>query len=781
MLMNKPFHLQFRRSACLRRNFLWALAVLLAGPAPTASAKDIRTPKEDAAFLAGKKKLLTARWDQPFGAKETVSNHAPLGPYMGNGDVGVVSHTTAATQTLRISKVDFVTDGWADWAGTGAAALPVGGMTLRVESAEAAGFGYEMDLTANELRMTTGTASRVRMTSWIAAEENIVVTELASEARTPVTVTLETFADSTTAAYATTATVAGDIAQATRRTKATDSVKWISRAGLSSRIVGCPSETGATSSHKARTRFVLKPGRTVYAVLYVSGGGRTDDARLSEAANRLARLDKRAIASLKRAKDAWWDDMWKRSYVETGDSLLDRHYLSSIYLLASAYNRHSPVCGGMYGVWNMADNMMYHGDIHLNYNSQGGLYSVFSAGRPELALPYFGSMERLMPEGRRRAREDMGNVHPSLKGRSCRGILFPVSALGIGEFYCQYWQQTVNAPFNVPLFSWYYEYTGDIDFLRRHAYPYLRECGDFYEDYIRREELPDGGHRYCITTGAHEGSWDQNPSSDLAFVELTFRLLLRYSRILDTDADRRALWEDIVGHMPAYRTIMPTREPNEGLPVFAKNEAGWDLPNHAIQLHPVYPCELINLRSDKRLVETARNTLHYYEVSQRGFTHCMNELGLSAFVMGARLGYAPELLIENMKELIARARPNFLITDGHHCLEKTAVVETLNSMMLQSVDSVLYLFPDWIKKPASFRRLRAKGAFLVSADYDGKAVGSLLIHSEKGGPCLLRSPWPGRRPTVVQGSRRITATETESGVFRFETQPGKTYEICPEA
>ena len=100
----------------------------------------------------------------------------------------------------------------------------------------------------------------------------------------------------------------------------------------------------------------------------------------------------------------------------------------------------------------------------------------------------------------------MGLVHPSLKDKSCRGLLFSVSALGNGYLYGEYWQQTMDAPFNVPLFSWYYEYTGDREFLRKRAYPFIRECGDFYEDYLEKETL-DSTYRYNILTGGHEGSW----------------------------------------------------------------------------------------------------------------------------------------------------------------------------------------------------------------------------------------------------------------------------------
>lgn len=182
--------------------------------------------------------------------------------------------------------------------------------------------------------------------------------------------------------------------------------------------------------------------------------------------------------------------------------------------------------------------MMYHGDIHLNYNSQAGFYSAFSANRPEIVLPFYKTIELLIPEGKRRAKEEMGVMHPSWEGKSCRGLLFPVGALGIGVFYNYYWQQTMNAPFNVPLFSWYYEYTGDMDFLRDKAYPYIRLCGDFYEDYMQKEAYGDS-YRYTITTGGHENSWDLNPPSDLAFVEQTFSLLLKYSKLLGIDKDRR--------------------------------------------------------------------------------------------------------------------------------------------------------------------------------------------------------------------------------------------------
>ncbi|WP_316790411.1 glycosyl hydrolase family 95 catalytic domain-containing protein [Pedobacter frigoris] len=732
--------------------------------------------KVDSLFLQKKKNLLTATWDTPFGYSSVKSNHAPIGPYMGNGDVGVVCHTSENSQTFRISKVDFVTDGWSDWAGTGPAALPVGGVQIIVKSPVTRGFNYQMDQLGNELRMNTATAQPVKMKSWIAVNDNVMVTELTTTANTPINISVETFADSANAPYTTTSEVNNQVAQVTRQTK-TAGARWISKAGISTRIIGAAATLIAVSKSQVNSSFVLTNAKTIYVLTNISGGGKTNNAKLPAAYTLLRSADVSGVARLRKAKAAWWKDMWSRSYVETNDELLDRHYLSSIYFLASAYNEHSPACGGMYGVWNMSDSMMYHGDIHLNYNSQAGFYSVFSANRPEIAKPFYNFIESIVPDGKRRAQTDMGSVHPSLAGKSFRGAVFLVGGLGIGVPYNYYWKQTMNAPFNVPLFSWYYEYTGDKDFLRNRAYPFIRECGDFYEDYMKKEAYGNT-YRYSITTGAHEDSWDLNPPSDLGFVEQTFSLLLKYSKLLNVDAERRALWNDILSHLPKYKVVMPTKNPNKGLPVFAKNEAGWDYPNHMIQMHPVYPCEVLDLLSNPDTLQIARNTVDYYEVSQKGFSGSMNSLGLSGFIMAARVGFNPDVIIQNLRTLVSRAKPNFLINDGHHGAEKTALIETINSMMLQTLDSTLYLFPNWPKSAAKFTRLRTKGAFLVSANYDGKMVSGLKVFSEKGTRCYLDNPWKGNVIQITENGKLIASSKVGDR-YCFMTKPGSTYILIP--
>jgi hypothetical protein len=67
--------------------------------------------------------------------------------------------------------------------------------------------------------------------------------------------------------------------------------------------------------------------------------------------------------------------------------------------------------------------------------------------------------------------------------------------------------------------------------------------------------------------------------------------------------------------------------------------------------------------------------------------------------------------------------------------------------LLTSHGHGLRLFPIWAAlrpdQSASFKTLRAKGAFLVSAEYDGatQLVRGVKILSEAGTLCRLLSPW----------------------------------------
>jgi hypothetical protein len=110
--------------------------------------------------------------------------------------------------------------------------------------------------------------------------------------------------------------------------------------------------------------------------------------------------------------------------------------------------------------------------------------------------------------------------------------------------------------------------------------------------------------------------------------------------------------------------------------------------------------------------------------------------------------------------------------------ESLGVIAPLQEMMLQSWDGSLRIFPAWpAKLAASYHNLRAEGALLVSASWSDGAVRSLALHSEKGAPCRLYSPWPGK-PRVVDAHKSAVEVHEESGGrWSFATRAGESYEL----
>jgi len=100
------------------------------------------------------------------------------------------------------------------------------------------------------------------------------------------------------------------------------------------------------------------------------------------------------------------------------------------------------------------------------------------------------------------------------------------------------------------------------------------------------------------------------------------------------------------------------------------------------------------------------------------------------------------------------------------------IAGVINEYLLQSVDNKIRLFPCWpADKEAAFTRLRAQGAFLVSAEFKQGKVVSATIESLAGKELQFLSPWS---TIYVNGSRRNAGPD---GMLTLDTRPGETLQI----
>ena len=122
---------------------------------------------------------------------------------------------------------------------------------------------------------------------------------------------------------------------------------------------------------------------------------------------------------------------------------------------------------------------MWSGDFTLNGNAPCAISANLTANMAENMEPYFRFMETHMDEFRMNAK----------KLFNCRGIHVPsrASSHGLNNHFDQTWPMTfwtAGAAWVSQFFYDYYLFTGDQEFLRNRALPFMKEAALFYEDFL---------------------------------------------------------------------------------------------------------------------------------------------------------------------------------------------------------------------------------------------------------------------------------------------------------
>jgi hypothetical protein len=195
----------------------------------------------------------------------------------------------------------------------------------------------------------------------------------------------------------------------------------------------------------------------------------------------------------------------------------------------------------------------------------------------------------------------------------------------------------------------------------------------------------------------------------------------------------------------------------------------------------VFPGENLSIGGYPQQLQIARNSMD--EMNSWGVTRGGNTNNgfCKIFPIAARIGWPADDLVSKFKAAILHQwRPsNLTVFQGGGGIETSGSIEALDSMLLQHEEGVLRVFPDWPSTmDASFTRLRAKGAFLVSSEQRNGAVSWINITSERGGPLVIQDPWGAR--AVYTGKRRNTLTPNARGQITLNTIRDGHYHLTAE-
>lgn len=330
----------------------------------------------------------------------------------------------------------------------------------------------------------------------------------------------------------------------------------------------------------------------------------------------------------------------------------------------------------------------------------------------------------------------------------------------------------------------YHRYSGDDEFLRRDAYPVLRDVCRFVTGLLCKEA--DG--RYHLDPANALETWRlvRDPADTMAGIRAIFPEFVRLSRQYGEDAELRATCSAILTALP---------EPARGL---------WDAGG---KIHPdvdVYAAAAASGPSHPR--SNAENPALYrvfpfglsgigsadYDRARRTFDRRIWPLehGWSMDALwSARLGLGEEActLAARHAERFQRYRYGGWTSNDSHVfpggLSAAPFLDAgglsaaaLQEILLQSWGGVLRIAPAVAGNWSGVFRLRGEGGFLVAAAFRDGKVRSAEVESLRGRPCVVANPWPG--PCTVRHRGAVVA-RLEGPTLRFETVAGGVYLLEP--
>ena len=407
------------------------------------------------------------------------------GPITGNGDIGITVSGPPEKQRYWISKNDFWKSG-PDFKQAGPSLI--GGIDVRIDELKDASYYVEQILYEPVINSEFSIGGNtVNMSARVLATDNVFVLEVKSGTK-PVQVKLDLWVQEGYGSE-TDKGIEGDVYWVTRKFTKGD-LLYPSKASIAMRNLESASDS-----------FVVKPGAPVLIVASV----RTNHESLSyhkEVMEKVTGLDMYTINQLKGEHDKWWQQFWARSFVQIEDTLLEKHYYASHYIMACA-SRNINFPPGLYGNWITMDRLAWSGDIHLNYNHQAPFWALYSSNRVEITDPYDTPLlealdifkefsEKFLnkrgayapvgigPKGLIMnfvTREEMDETFRPLGSTSYESLARQPQFLG----------QKSNAVFTTMNMLLRYHYTYDEAYIKK-VYPYLSAVADFWEDYLQFED-----------------------------------------------------------------------------------------------------------------------------------------------------------------------------------------------------------------------------------------------------------------------------------------------------
>lgn len=483
----------------------------------------------------------------------------------------------------------------------------------------------------------------------------------------------------------------------------------------------------------------------------------------------------RSIATDYKRHKQWWERFWAKSAIDVPDKVLERQYYNEIYKLGSVTRRNSPIIP-LQGVWTADNGLLppWKGDVHHDLNTELSYWPCYTGNYLDEGFGYLQTLWDQRETNRKYTRQYFG----------CGGINVPGVATLTGEpmgGWIQYaMSQTVSSWLGWHFYL-HWKYSADPVFLRDMGYPYLKEVATFLEQITVINEKGERTLRISSSPEIYDNSpqaWFSTITNyDLALIKGAFHGASEMAEALHLDAEA-AHWAKLGNELPDYDLD------SASVLTFAKGHPFHESHRHFSNAMAIHPLSLLDVTQGPEQERIVRATIDRLEKCGSdwwvGYTFCwlgnMKARALDGEGAAAALrDFADHFCLPNTFHANGQqngtGKSNF--TYRPFTLEGNfAFAAGVQEMLLQSHTDVVRIFPAipaaWHE--VSFDRLRARGAFLISASMKEGVVSEITIDPTMGGELRLADPFPQGRVPRITGAESVTLRD---GIWSIGTRKGE--------
>ena len=549
--------------------------------------------------------------------------------------------------------------------------------------------------------------------------------------------------------------------------------------------------------HNANTVILISDIRTNYK----------DEQYKSTCKNNIAQVEKANYEELKQRHIADYAPLFERVSIELGQDTLkhlptDQRWklvkeggtdtgLDALlvqyarYLTIAASRENSPLPIALQGFFNdnLACNMGWTNDYHLDINTQQNYWIANIGNLPECNAPLFSYIKDLSIAGAKTAQTVYGckgwTAHTTA---NIWGYTAPSGSIAWGLF------PTAGSWLASHLWT-QYEYTQDKKFLEETAYPLLKSHAEFLLDYMTKD--PNTGYLVTGPSISPENSFLYNgqnlcasmmPTCDRVLAYEIFQSCLQATQNLNTDKEFSEKLKEALSQLPPIQ-LRKNGAIQEWMEDYEEAQ-----PNHRHTTHLLgfYPYNQITLDKTPELAEGVRKTIEG-RLSAEGWEDTewsrSNMICLYARLKDAKEAYKSiqdferKLTRENLFSIspagIAGAANDIYAFDGN-----PAAAAGIAEMLIQNHQGYVEFIPclpeQW--KDGSFKGLCIRGGAEAAATWKNTMITNASIKATTDNTFTVKLP-QGKDYNVLLNGKKANVEADANNCITISMKKGDLLEI----